>query len=119
MSARYARILAQPIADLAGDVLDNCERANTYYPRDDERKALRKDALLKARGSLRALDVRLTHCYEIMTWNAQGCFSTSDKAAFDADTALIRLDRMAESLGNLIEEEDNLLRAVMESDSKR
>ena len=32
VSARYARLVAQPIAELAGSLMDNCESANSIYP---------------------------------------------------------------------------------------
>lgn len=32
VSAGYARLVAQPIAELAGSLMDNCESANSIYP---------------------------------------------------------------------------------------
>lgn len=66
MSARYARLLAEPVAKLAGEVVDHCEKANSIFPSDEQRINLRKAHLLEARASLKALDVRLTHCYTVM-----------------------------------------------------
>ena len=31
MSARYARLLAEPVAKLAGEVVDHCEKANSIF----------------------------------------------------------------------------------------
>ena len=76
ISARYSRLIAEPVAKLAGEVIDHAEKANSIYPSDDQRRQLRKAHLLEARASLMALDVRLTHCYLIMTQNPQGCFTT-------------------------------------------
>ena len=59
MSARYARLLAEPVAKLAGEVVDHCEKANSIFPSDEQRINLRKAHLLEARASLKALDVRL------------------------------------------------------------
>lgn len=72
ISARYSRLIAEPVAKLAGEVIDHAEKANSIYPSDDQRRQLRKAHLLEARASLMALDVRLTHCYLIMTQNPQG-----------------------------------------------
>lgn len=69
ISARYSRLIAEPVAKLAGEVIDHAEKANSIYPSDDQRRQLRKAHLLEARASLMALDVRLTHCYLIMTQN--------------------------------------------------
>ena len=34
MSARYARLLAEPVAKLAGEVVDHCEKANSIFPKE-------------------------------------------------------------------------------------
>lgn len=118
LSSRYSRLIAEPVAKLAGEVIDECEKANSIYPSSPEKKSMRMQHLVEARASLRALDVRLTHCYIIMSKNPQGCFSdTAPK--HDGATAVIRLDRMADQLGSLIDDEDNLIRAVIQSDANR
>ena len=57
ISARYSRLIAEPVAKLAGEVIDHAEKANSIYPSDDQRRQLRKAHLLEARASLMALDV--------------------------------------------------------------
>lgn len=69
--------MASQVANLASEVLDNVEKANSIYPSDETRKELRKTHLLEARASLMALDVHLAHCYELMMTNPSGCFTTS------------------------------------------
>ena len=32
LSARYSRLVAEPVAKLAGEVIDHCEKANSIYP---------------------------------------------------------------------------------------
>lgn len=56
ISARYSRLIAEPVAKLAGEVIDHAEKANSIYPSDDQRRQLRKAHLLEARASLMALD---------------------------------------------------------------
>ncbi|MEG2679058.1 MAG: hypothetical protein RR949_03895 [Oscillospiraceae bacterium] len=123
MSTRYARILAEPVAKLAGEVMDLTEKANSIYPSDAERKGLRKAHLLEARASLMALDVRLTHCYIILSKNTQGCFSDSKgqagKKKISVEEAVKRLDTMAQNLGELIDRENELIGKVLESDKGR
>lgn len=97
MSARYARLLAEPVAKLAGEVVDHCEKANSIFPSDEQRINLRKAHLLEARASLKALDVRLTHCYTVMMQNPEGC------------------DRMAANLGEMIDHEDELIKGNIKS----
>ena len=119
LSARYSRLIAEPIAKLAGEVMDETEKANKIFPSDDQRKAMRKGHLLEALASLSALDVRLTHCYMILSQNPEGCFTTSQGRTLKAAEATEKLDKMAQSLGELIDTEQGLIRTVMESDRKR
>lgn len=113
ISARYSRLIAEPVAKLAGEVIDHAEKANSIYPSDDQRRQLRKAHLLEARASLMALDVRLTHCYLIMIQNPQGCFTTPSGKSVDAKKATERLDKMAQKLGELIDKENDLLQGVI------
>lgn len=113
ISARYSRLIAEPVAKLAGEVIDHAEKANSIYPSDDQRRQLRKAHLLEARASLMALDVRLTHCYLITTQNPQGCFTTPSGKSVDAKKATERLDKMAQKLGELIDKENDLLQGMI------
>ena len=108
ISARYSRLIAEPVAKI-----DHAEKANSIYPSDDQRRQLRKAHLLEARASLMALDVRLTHCYLIMTQNPQGCFTTPSGKSVDAKKATERLDKMAQKLGELIDKENDLLQGMI------
>ena len=119
LSTRYARLLAEPVAKLAGEVMDNAEKGNKIFPSDDQRKQLRKAHLLEALASLSALDVRLTHCYLLMIQNPQGCFTTQSGKTVPPSEAESKLDKMAQSLGELIDKEETLLRNTLESDRKR
>ena len=102
LSARYSRLIAADTARLAG-----------------QRKELRKAHHLEALAALSALDVRLTHCYEILYCNPQGAFTDSKGKSVPPKEAAERLDRMAQELGELIDQEETLLRNIMESDKKR
>ena len=113
ISARYSRLIAEPVAKLAGEVIDHAEKANSIYPSDDQRRQLRKAHLLEARASLMALDVRLTHCYLIMIQNPQGCFTTPSGKSVDAKKATESLDKMAQKLGELIDKENDLLQGMI------
>lgn len=119
MSARYSRLLAEPVAKLAGEVIDHCEKANSIFPSDDQRRDLRKAHLLEARASLMALDVRLTYCYEVMSRNPQGAFTTDSKGKnLPPSEASERLDRMAQSLGEKIDQENELLKGALKAAGK-
>ena len=114
MSARYSRLLAEPVAKLAGEIIDHAEKANSIFPSSDQRKNLRRTHLLEARASLMALDVRLTHCYLVMNQNPEGCFTTAKGKTVGAAEATEKLDKMAQSLGDLIDRENELLKGQIE-----
>lgn len=118
LSARYSRLLAAPTAELSGELLDYAEKANATFPSDAQRIALRTEYLLKARAALRALDVRLGKCRRIMTKNPQGCFTDGKGNKVPPDEALELLDKMSDSLGTLIDREDELLKGQLKKMSQ-
>ena len=97
LSARYSRLIAEPIAKLAGEIIDHAEKANSIFPSDQQRVSLRKAHLLEARASLMALDVRLTHVYLILNQNPEGAFTTSKGNAVKSQDAMEKLDKIADS----------------------
>lgn len=115
LSARYSRLIAEPTAKLAGEVLDHAEKANSIYPSDPQRIELRKAHLLEARASLMALDVRLSHCYAILDHNPEGAFTNSKGKQVEAGKAEQKLENMAQSLGELIDKENELLKGVIKA----
>lgn len=119
LSTRYSRLMATQVANLATEVLDHVEKANSIYPSDETRKELRKTHLLEARASLMALDVHLAHCYELMMTNPAGCFTTGNGNSVSASDAKRKLDHMAQELGELIDRENTLLTNVLKSDKSR
>ena len=119
LSARYARLLAEPVAALAGEIIDQTEKANSIFPKGEPNLGLRKGHLLEARAALMALDVRLGHCYTILAMNPQGCFTKTDGRSIPAAEATKKLDDMAQNLGEKIDRENELIKAVLESDRKR
>jgi len=124
MSARYSRLLAEPVAKLAGEIVDHSEKANSIFPMDGkrvvvpQRARLRRAHLLEAMASLKALDVRLTHCYLVMNQNPEGCFTTANGKTVSSKEAIEKLDKMSQSLGDLIDHEDNLLKGQIDSIEK-
>lgn len=110
-----SRLLAEPVAKLAGEVVDHAEKANSIFPSDAQRIELRKAHLLEARASLKALDVRLTHCYLVIMQNPEGGFTTSKGNSVSPKEATEKLDRMAASLGEMIDNEDELIKGTLKS----
>ena len=64
---------------------------------------------------MKALDVRLTHCYLVMMQNPEGCFTTTKGSAVPPKEATEKLDRMAASLGEMIDNEDELIKGTLKS----
>lgn len=115
LSHKYSRLVATQIAELAGEVMDFCIKANEIFPNSEANKELRKECLLKARSSLGALDNRLSICYELMNRNPQGCFEKNVSSSEAKD----KLSKMTEKVGNLIDAEFKLIKGVLESDRHR
>ncbi len=119
LSARYSRLMSDSVSQLASAVLDHSEKANNIYPSDDVRKELREKHLLEARAALMALDVHLSHCYDLMMTNPSGCFTTSNGKSVSPADAKRKLENMAQELGSLIDYENSMLTNVLKSDKKR
>lgn len=119
LSARYSRIFVPNVSVLASEVLNHSEKANSIFPSDSSRKKLREEHLLQARAALMALDVQLSHCYDILMTNPEGCFTNSSGKNVQASEAKHKIERMAQSLGELIDYENNLLTNTMKSDKQR
>lgn len=119
LSSRYSRLVAGSVSGLAAEVVDNAEKANSIYPSDETRKELRKQHLLESRAALMALDVHLSHCYDLMMLNPEGCFTKSNGDKVGSTGAKKKLDRMAQELGELIDAESGLLTNVLKSDKGR
>lgn len=119
LSSRYSRLVSKSVSELASEVVDHAEKANSIYPSDTARKELRKQHLLEARASLMALDVHLAHCYDLMMTNPSGCFTTGSGNSVGASDAKKKLEHMAQELGDLIDAENGLLTNVLKSDKSR
>ena len=112
ISARYGRLLAPEICARASDVIDHCEMANKVLPTDKVKAEYRERHLLEALGAVSALDVKMAHLYNIMMKNPQGCFTDTNGKTLEASRATKRLDSMAQSLGEKIDREMNLIKAI-------
>ena len=103
LSARYSRLVAEPVAQLAGEIIDHAEKANSIFPSDTQRVELRKAHLLEARASLMA----------------EGCFTTAKGKTVGSKDAMEKLDKMAQSLGDLIDQENELLKGQIKSTGQK
>lgn len=113
LSARYSRLIASDTIHLAHEVIANAEKANTVMPVDQIRFDMRKNWLLSARAALGALDVQMSHVYDLLMLNPEGAFDNKDKSG-----AIKKLDKMAETLGCLIDTEGKLLTGMLKRDKQ-
>lgn len=119
LSSRYARLMAGEPAKLAAELIEHTEKANKIFPSDEQRKDIRRAHLLEAQATLSALDVSLLHCYLMMIQNPHGCFTTASGKTVSPSEAEERLDRISQNIGELIDQEETLLRGILNSDKKR
>lgn len=119
LSARYSRLLAADTARTAATVSNNVMAANTLQPTDETRYVERKTYLIRARGALAALDYQMAKIYEILMLNPEGAFGTPSGKSVAGEKARERLDKMAQSLGEKIDQEERLLNGVLKSDRER
>lgn len=119
VSNRYVRLIGPDIMHLAGEVEDNCDAANRVNPKTNGQFEYRERHLLEALGATSALDVRMSKVYRIMMKNPQGCFTDTKGETLEASKAVQRLDNMAQSLGEKIDQEMKLIQGVLNSDQAR
>lgn len=119
VSNRYVRLIGPDIMHLAGEVEDNCDAANRVNPKTKGQFEYRERHLLEALGATSALDVRMSKVYRIMMKNPQGCFTDTKGETLEVSKAVQRLDNMAQSLGEKIDQEMKLIQGVLNSDRSR
>ena len=118
LSNRYQRLLSRDTMHCASIVLDNAEQAQNIRITDNVSYELRKRHLLEARSGVMALDVHMTHIWQVLMLNPEGAFTDTKGRMKTEKEAIEILDKMAVSLGEKIDHEKNLLTKVLESDAK-
>ena len=123
LSARYGRVLGNRINDLAAQLVEEVEKANSIYPNSDDTKRQRKWHLREARAALMALGVQLTMAYRILAESPEDAMhkrrrhkSNGKRAAPEPlarGEALEKLDKIAESIGLKLDRENELLKGAM------
>lgn len=120
LSNRYQRLLASDVMKLASEVLDYSEKANNITVGSDQLSYdLRKTFLINAKVSVMALDVHMSHIWNIIQENPQGCFTNTKGNTVSPQRADEILNKMADKLGNEIDEFKNKVTALLRSDNER
>ena len=116
---RYSGLLSNGVINLAMDIANYCEKANSIFPSGDIEKTMRKQYLIEAKASLSAIDVHLSRVYDILVKNPEGCFADSKGKILDSEKAMKKIDNMSQSLGEKIADLERILTSLLKSDAKR
>ena len=119
LSNRYQRLLAQDAMHLASEVLDHAEKANNMRAIDEVSFKARERHLLECRSAVMALDVHMTHIWQILILNPEGCFTDTKGRMKNSSQAVETLDKWADNLGEKIDRLKHMVGKVMESDKKK
>jgi hypothetical protein len=113
VSARYERLIGPGVMTLVDKLLDNCDFAEVSRGSTTVSKELRERYLREALGAVSALDIKMSHLYNIMTQNPQGCFTMKNGDTVKPDKAVEKLNKMSQSLGEKIDTEISLIKKVL------
>lgn len=119
MSARYSRLIGSDIIHTAYEAMRCAESANSIFPGTESQMHMREEYLVNARAYLKSLDVALSVCYDILMKNPQGAFTTSSGKDVQARDAVRKLDNMAQSLGESIDNGIRMISGVIKSDKDK
>ena len=119
MSTKYQKLFAEKVMGLAIDLVSCCEEANKIYPSSERRIYMREELLLKAQSYLSALDVQLKFCYDILMMNSKYALESASGHPVEGGSAKEKLEKLAYTLGDLIDKEDNFIKKVIESDKRK
>ncbi len=115
LSARYSRLLASSVSNLACELVSCCVKADNSFPSNYESAKMRELYIIKATGALKSLDVMLVAVYDILMLNPEGAFSKKGGDSIPKREAIEKLDRMCENIGGLINKELDILGGIRRS----
>lgn len=119
LSTKNARIYQPTVTRLAMLQADLAYMANEIFPTNRAEYQLRRLLLSLSQSILHALDKRMADVYDVLMVNPSEAFNRQNGKPIPKAEAVRILDKMAESLGNCIDEQDALIKGVREADKKR
>ena len=119
LSVKNARLYQKPVARLAMIQSDLAYIANEIFPTNLAEYQIRRILLAVSMAVLHALDKRMSDVYEMLMVNPQEAFNRKNGKPIPNAEAIKILDRMAEDLGCMIDDQDSLLKGVRDSDKSR
>ena len=119
LSTKNARLFQEPVKRLAMLQADTAYMANEIYPTNLAEYQVRRLLLGISMVTLHALDKRMSDVYEILMVNPSDAFNRQNGKPMSKADAIARLDKMAETLGDMIDTQDSLIIGVRDSDKER
>ena len=119
LSVKNARIFQDPVKKLAMLQADTAYIANEIFPTNLAEYQIRRLLLGISMATLHALDKRMSDVYEMLMVNPSEAFNRQNGKPVPQSEAIGILDKMAETLGGMIDFQDTLLKGVRDSDKER
>jgi hypothetical protein len=119
LSARWARILGQPIDNLVCKQADFVNMACSINCQNIEDYITRRWLLKMSRACLQALEKRLMDMVRILYMNPVKCFSRRNGKRYSNKDATKMLDGRLEVLGTMFDKQYSLIKGVLDSDNKK
>lgn len=118
LSARYSRTLGDNLAKMSMDILNYTISANRIFPHTLEDFHLKRIFLQRAKAMLWALCAQLKICRDILMENPQGAYFKANGKQLDKSEAIKRLDNKFQTLGDLVNKENSLLKGVIDKNTR-
>ena len=119
LSARQQRLLAPETINLALKALDEAEMGNFIMVKDENTYNIRTQHLLEAITAISAVDVNMTHIWKILMTNPQGAFTKANGETLSPSEAIVKLEDMAQSLGEKIDLFLNYTNKIVENEREK
>ena len=119
LSARWARIYQQPIDKLACLQADFANMAYSITPTTNTDYLTRRWLLKMSNACLHALEKRIIDMVRVLYMNPSKCFNRKNGKNYSFGEATIMLDKKLEDLGVKYQKQYDLIKGVIESDSKK
>ena len=119
LSTKNARLFQEPVKRLAMLQADTAYIANEIYPTNRAEYQVRRALLGVSMATLHALDKRMSDVYEILMVKPSDAFNRKNGKPIPEAEAKAILEKMAETLGDMIDTQDALIKGVRDSDKER
>lgn len=116
LPSRYRNIIGQGIIEVALNLFEATQKANSFFPKDPGSAYNREMSLKRALGQLSTLDSMLSHCYNIMIKNPNGCFKNDEDLTKKSKE---KLQKKTQRLAKMIGREESLLNGILKATQEK